>query len=92
MLKITWNQIVHIPINISKIPEIIDHIKSEHFICFFIFFPIVMPRFRKINWKRLMNIGNIMYVVPIKLELIPIPKQSNDSANPKKIDSCGTNK
>ena len=25
-------------INISKIPEIIDHIKSEHFICFFIFF------------------------------------------------------
>lgn len=37
-----------------------------------------------------MNIGNIMYVVPIKLELIPIPKQSNDSANPKKIDSCGS--
>ena len=78
------------PIQINKIPEIIDQIKSVILLDLFIWFPIKIPKFKKINWKIPTKIGKNIELTLIKLKLKPIPKLSIDKAIPRKKASFGS--
>lgn len=74
---------MHIPIKISKIPEIIDQIFFGSFIVEAIFFPKRPPSDKNINWKVATKTGNIIEFKPTILPPIPIPIESKESAIPK---------